>query len=130
MSGQPKTKCHPAIVCDSKEVSSATTRSTAEGGYNKCHSYKLLPKEFRRSGFTYRQIAREGNAAIYKQTWNGCHDPSVSYEVIRIRRREGFHIGGRFVEPGEIYPNSESWGVNGFTLTDKDAAFARLRELS
>jgi len=89
-----------------------------------------LPKEFRRGGFTYKQIARERDVAIYQQTWNGCRDPSIAYEVVRIRRREGFHIGGRFVEPAEVYPNSEAWGVDGFTVTDKDAAFAKLREIS
>jgi hypothetical protein len=88
-----------------------------------------LPKEFRHDGFTYRQIARQGNAAIYEQTWNGCSNPSVCYEVVRIRRREGFQVGDRFVEPAEIYPNSETWGTDGFTFTDKDAAFAKLREL-
>ena len=45
---------------------------------------------------TYRQIAREGDAAIYEQTSSGWCNPSVCYEVIRIRRREGFQIGGRF----------------------------------
>jgi len=88
-----------------------------------------LPKQFRRDGFTYRQIAREGNAAIYEQTWNGCQN-RVAYEVIRIRRREGFEIGGRFVEPADVYPKSEAWGVDGFTYTDKDRAFAKLRGLA
>ena len=89
-----------------------------------------MPKEFRRKGFRYRQVAREANAAIYEQTWNGCQNPSVAYEVIRIRCREGFQIDGRSVEPSEVYPNSEAWGVDGFTFTDKDAAFANLRELA
>jgi hypothetical protein len=89
-----------------------------------------LPTEFRRDGFQYRQIAREGNAAVYEQTWSGSSDPSISYEVIRIRRREGFQIGGRFVEPAEVYPNSEAWGTDGFTFTDKDAALAKLREIA
>jgi hypothetical protein len=106
------------------------TISRAEARGKKGHSYKLLPKEFRQNGFDYRQIAREGNAAIYEQSWSGCAEPSVAYEVIRVRRREGFEIGGRFVEPAEIYPNSESWGLDGFTLTDRDAAFAKLRELA
>src|SRR5436853_6703151 len=77
----------------------AKKRATAQSGCKKGH-YKPLPKEFRWDGFTYRQIAREGNAAIYEQRWAGCAAPSVSYEVIRVRRREGFEIGGRFVEPG------------------------------
>jgi hypothetical protein len=89
-----------------------------------------LPVRFRHNEFEYRHIARERDAAIYEQKWGGCPDPSVCYEVIRIRRREGFQIGGRFVEPSEAYPNSEAWGVDGFTLTDRDAAFAKLRELA
>jgi hypothetical protein len=88
-----------------------------------------LQTQFRHDGFNYRQIAREGNA-IYEQSWSNCPNPSVCYEVIRIRRRDGFQIGGRFIEPAEIYPKAEAWGVDGFTLTDKDAAFAKLREIS
>ena len=105
------------------------TRATAKARTKKCH-YRPLPKEFRRNGFSYRQIARQGDAAIYEQTWNGCRNPSISYEVIRIRRRQAFQIGGRFVGPAEIYPNSEAWGTDGFTLTDKDAAFVKLCELA
>jgi hypothetical protein len=106
------------------------TRATVEAWGKKQHSCKPLPIQFRRDGFSYRQIARERNAAIYEQTWNGCSDPSVCYEVVRIRRREGFQIDGRFVEPAEIYPKADAWGVDGFTLTNKDAAFAKLREVT
>ena len=105
------------------------TRARAEARSKKRHSYKPLPVEFRAGGFKYRQIAREGDAAIYEQTWSGCANPSVSYEVIRIRRREAFQINGRLVEPAEVYPNSDAWGVDGFTFADKDAAFAKFREV-
>jgi hypothetical protein len=105
------------------------TCATAAAVGQKRHFYKPLPTQFRHNGFEYRQIAREGDAAIYEQRWGGCADPSVSYEVIRIRRREGFEISGRFVTPAEVYPNPEAWGVDGFTLTDRDAAFAKLQEL-
>jgi hypothetical protein len=46
-----------------------------------------------------------------------------------VLRVGGFQIDGRLVEPAEVYPNSETWGVDGFTFTDKDAAFAKLREV-
>jgi len=111
-------------------VSAQKTRATAEGGGKKSLSYQPLPTRFQRGGFTYLQIAREGDCAIYEQRWSGCRNPSVCYEVIRIRRREAFQIEGRFVEPAEVYRNSEAWGVDGFTLTDKEAAFARLWELA
>jgi hypothetical protein len=106
------------------------TIPTAEAGGKKGHSYKSLPVEFRSGGFNYRQIAREGDAAIYEQTWSRCSNASVCYEVIRIRRRDGFEIDGRLVEPAEVYPNSDAWGVDGFTFADKDAAFAKLQELA
>ena len=112
------------------DVPAIKTRATAEAGSKKSHFYKPLPREFRRDGFQYRQIAREGDAAIYEQTWTGCAEPSPAYEVIRIRQREGFQIGGGFVEPAEVYPYSEAWGVDGFTLTNEGAAFAKLRELA
>jgi hypothetical protein len=106
------------------------TRATAEARSKKQPFYKRLPTEFRRDGFNYRQIAREADVATYEQTWSGCSDPSVCYEVIRIRRREGFQIDGRLVEPAEVYPNSEAWGVDGFTLTDKGAAIAKMQEVA
>jgi len=109
---------------------SPKTSSSAEAGTKKSHSYRPLDKEFQHKGFNYRQITREGNAAIYQQTCNGWRNPSVAYEVVRIRRREGFWINDRFVEPAEVYPKSEAWGTDGFTFTNKDAAFAKLRELA
>ena len=84
------------------------TRATAEARGKKGRPYKRLPTRFRRDGFNYRQIVREGNAAIYEQTSSGCAESSVCYEVICVRRREGFQIDGRFVEPAEIYPKAPS----------------------
>jgi hypothetical protein len=106
------------------------TRATAEAGTKKGQFYKPLPKEFRHDGFTYRRITGECSAAIYEQTWCGCSDPSVCYEVIRIKRREGFQIGRRFVEPAEVYPASKLWGVDGFTLTDRNKALDKFFEIS
>jgi hypothetical protein len=106
------------------------TRASTEAGTKKQPFYKPLPTQFQRDGFEYQQIGRQGDAAIYKQTWIGCSNPSICYEVIYIRRREAFQVDGRFVEPAEVYPNSEAWGVDGFTLTTQDAAFTKLRELA
>jgi hypothetical protein len=127
---EPKADCGPTVVRGSIELSTTKTRATAVAGSRKRPFYKPLPAQFRHDGFDYRQIARKRDAAIYEQRWGGCADPSVCYEVVRIRRRKGFQIGGRVVEPAEVYPNSEAWGVDGFTLTDKDAAFAKLRQLA
>jgi hypothetical protein len=109
--------------------STVKMRAIAEGGYKKGHSYKTLPTQFRHGGFDFRQITRERNTAIYEKIWKGCLNPSVCYETIRIRRREGFEIAGRSVEPAEVYPNPEAWGVDGFTFTVREAAFAKMRKL-
>ncbi len=124
-----KAKRCPGVVGQSMVLSTEKTRASAEGGGKKGRFYKPLQKEFCHDGFQYRQIACEGGAAIYEQRCSGCAEPSVSYDVIRVRCREGFQIGGRFVEPAEIYPKAEAWGVDGFTFTDKNAAFAKLREI-
>ena len=127
MSLRQKTiNCARSLPQDALDIK---TRATAEAWSKKGRPYKRLPTRFRRDGFEFRQIAREGDAAIYEQTWSGCAEPSVCYEIIRIRRREAFQIDGRLVEPAEVYPSSGAWGVDGFTRTDKDGAFAKLREL-
>jgi len=106
------------------------TSATAEGGTKERHSYRPLRKEFCRDGFTYRQIAHEGDVALYEQRWTGCPDPAVCYEVIRIRRREGFQIGEKSIEAYELYPNSDAWGVDSFTFTDRNKAWDKFFEIS
>ena len=101
----------------------------AEAGSSKRLFYKPLAKEFRSGEFAYRQITREGSAAIYEQIWNGCANAMPCYEIVWIRRREGFQIGNRFVERAEFYPNSEAWGVDGWTAEDKESAFRKLQTL-
>jgi hypothetical protein len=133
MSGLGHPSAKPArvgVVGDSIPPSLLRTSARAEAGSKKSHSYKPLAKQFQRYGFTYRQIAREGDVAVYEQKWLGCSNPSVVYEVVRIRRHNGFLIKGRFVEPAEVYPKSEAWDVDGFTFTNEDAAFAKLRDLA
>jgi hypothetical protein len=106
------------------------TRNRAVSTSKRGQYYKLLETQFQRGGFYYKQIGRETDIAIYEQSWRGCSQPSVCYEVARIRRHNGKRIKGRWVEPSEFYPSSTDWGKYGFTFTDKEAAFAKLRELS
>jgi hypothetical protein len=91
--------------------------------------YKPLATQFCRKGFGYRQIAREGDGAIYEQKWLGKEDGSIAYEVILIRRRGATEIHGTKVPAREIYPCSTDWGSSGWTLTDKERAFAKLKWL-
>jgi hypothetical protein len=119
----------PAFVGDPIHSLAPKTSARSEAASKKGHSCKSLRTQFRHDGFDFRKIYRKGDFAIYRQTWKG-NVHSAAFEVICIRHREGFQIHGRFVEPAEVYPNSEAWGVDGWTLTNKDAAFAKLRELA
>jgi hypothetical protein len=92
-------------------------------------SYKRLDRHLSRGGFKYEQLGREKDIAIYSQTWQSCSEPSTAFEVIRVRRHGGKKIKGQWVGPSEFYPSSSGWGKCGFSFTDKDAAFAKLREL-
>ena len=85
-----------------------------------------LSRELCIGAFNLRQITREGHLAVYEQSHPKC-PTRLRYEVIVIRRREGFEIKGRRVEAAEFYPRSEDWGSFGWTLTTKDAAFEKLR---
>jgi len=108
----------------------AKTCATTEAGSEQGHFYKPLRKQFRRDGFDYCQVGREGDVAIYEQSWSGCADPSTAYEVVCVRRRETFKIGVNFFEAAKLYPPSKAWRAGGFTLTNSDAAFEKLRELA
>ena len=125
----PSAKRDPAVAGDPTPLSATKTSATAEARSKKGHSYKRLPKQFRHDGFDYRQVFREGDFAIYEQTWKS-NEHSAAFEVIRIRRRDGFHVGDRWVEPAEVYPNSEAWGVDGWTVLNEEAAFRKLREIA
>ena len=127
----PQTKNTPPALAELSVPSSVEkTRAGAEGGSSKWRSHKPLPKEFQHGGFNYRQIARQGDVALYEQCWTGRPDPAVCFDVIRVRRREGFRIRGRFVGPAEVYPRPELWGAEGFTFTERNKAWDKFFEIS
>jgi hypothetical protein len=128
VTGLLRNKRLPAFVGDPIHLPTIKTSVTAEAWSKKGHFYKSLQTRFRHDGFDYQEIHHEGDFAIYRQTWGG-NEHSAAFEIIHIRRHDGFHIEGRFVEPGEIYPKSETWGTDGWTMQDKDAALRKLREV-
>ena len=109
--------------------SSRKTRVAEKEAVKKGHSYERLAKAFTLGGFGYRQIAREGNWAIYEQRWPGSEN--LCYEIIRIRREEATTFpSGRSYPEREVYPSSEAWGVDGFTVTDRNKAWDKFFEIS
>ena len=89
--------------------------------------YKAIPTQFKKKGFNYKQVRREGMKAIYLQTRD---DSQMSnYEVVRLGRHNGYNMGGVAIEPAETYPGSSLWGIMGWTCTDLDSANKRYSQL-
>jgi len=103
------------------------TISSVAGVGKKGQSYKPLKTQFRRGGFDYRQITREGDFAIFEQRWG--NSPNVCYEVVVIKRHDGFYKGDQFIEAAETIASSERWGEHGWTVLTRDDALDKLNQL-
>lgn len=78
---------------------------------------KTLSTEITSRGFTYRQIERRGNAAIYSQHLKGKSGKPLAYEVIIIKSHNGYTLGGAWIPPSEMYPGQESFGTLGWSYS-------------
>ena len=94
---------------------------------NTTNDYKTIPSVFKKKGFTYTQLKREGNRAIFQQTREG--SSLNNYEVVKIGRHNGYLMGGVMIEPAETYPGSSLWGITGWTCTSIDDAMKRYDDL-
>lgn len=73
-------------------------------------------------GFDLKQIARDGQAALYEQSKAGT---VVGYEIIVIQQLPAQTIMGRSYPEREAYPGNEKWGEAGWTVVDKHQARER-----
>jgi hypothetical protein len=89
--------------------------------------YKTIPTQFKKKGFTYTQLKREGKRAIFQQTRAG--SALNNYEVVKIGRHNGYTMGGMSIEPAETYPGSSLWGITAWTCCSIDEALKRYEAL-
>lgn len=89
--------------------------------------YRVIPTEFRKKGFTYKQIKREGMKAIFSQTRTGTE--LKNYEVVKLGRHNGYVMGGVMIAPAETYPGSSLWGICAWTCQSLQAAEHRYNQL-
>jgi len=72
-----------------------------------------LPKVIRKLGFTFTQIWRRDDVAIFEQSKPGWSKPA--YEVILIRIVKGHPKGKNADRLVERYPSNNDWGTWGWT---------------
>jgi len=89
--------------------------------------YKVIPTEFNKKGFHYKQVRRDGMKAIFEQTREGTD--LKNYEVVKLGRHNGYVMGGVKIEPAETYPGSSLWGIMGWTCQSIDKAIERYNSL-
>lgn len=74
---------------------------------------------FTRDGFSYRQIWRGGDVAVYEYNSRG-----GSFEVVVILV-EGERVKfGKLTPAHEVYPTTSQWGTYGWTFGPKDREIA------
>jgi hypothetical protein len=89
-------------------------------------THNPLAKSFTKYGFTFTQIKREGDVAIYRQTKGNFE----AFEVIIIDRHNGYKLGDAEIPPAETYPSSSQWGSHGWTLRTLDRAHEKFAEVA
>lgn len=80
---------------------------------------------FRKWGFDYRLIRRQGNVVLYEQ--KSKYGNIISYEVMRVQTVKSpteFHQVG-----DEYLPGTNSWGTLGWTLGTLEDAEKRFAEI-
>lgn len=90
-------------------------------------SYVPLKTDFTSQGFKYLQLKRIGDVAIFKQSKS---KRIVSFEVIIVKRHEGYTLKDTWIEPAEIYPSTSQWGSSGWTFKDIKKAEEKFDEIS
>lgn len=86
---------------------------------------KPLELKFRKNGFDYEQVYREGDIAIYKQTQGS----GTWFEVFTVQKNAARIIAGVVIAASESMPGNEAWGQKGWTYRDFPAAMSKATEL-
>ena len=90
---------------------------------------KILEESFTSKGFKLQQIKRDGDVAIYKKQLDDPEAYSSHYEVITIKKHNGYEIAGVKMPPAEMYPSDSQWGDWAFTCTSIEDANKRFNYL-
>lgn len=89
-----------------------------------------LATEWKKSGFQFRVIRREGDVVIAEK-WRPETPAMVSYEVAKIRiQDEHTWPTGKTTPRRECYPSSEHWGIYGFTCLTREHAQKRFNSMT
>lgn len=82
---------------------------------------QTLPDNYRKNGYEFNLIERNGDVAIYEQI-EPITQRRVAYEVFEVMKYPERVIAGQTVIAREGTPSNEMWGQFGFTIWSLDDA--------
>ncbi len=91
---------------------------------------KILEDNFSSKGFNLSLVKREGDVAIYKKMLENSETDAHNFEVIAIKRHNGYEIAGIKMPPAEMYPSNTQWGDWAYTCTNREDADKRFIQLT
>jgi len=91
---------------------------------------KILEEAFTSKGFKLQQVKRDGDVAIYKKQLDDPESHNYHYEVIAIKRHNGYEIAGVKMPPSEMYPSDSQWGDWAYTCSTIEDANNRFNQLT
>lgn len=87
----------------------------------------VLPLEFTAKNLNFKQVKRQNDVAIYLKT-----NPKTNFrawEVFRVKRHNGYILGGNKIEPAENYPGDSQFGLIAWECDSEERALKRFNEL-
>ena len=91
---------------------------------------KPLPIQFKKNGWQFEQMNREGNLAIFRK-WKKPQGITIeSFEVVKISQNPAYSIAGKEIPAAEGYPCSEQWGTRGWSFQTYGHALSRFMGLN
>lgn len=86
-----------------------------------------LPIEYKKYGYSYKQVIRENDIAIYSQSNENAAEP-FAYLVFIVQKQQASTIYGRNYSAKETLPGNSMWGNYGYTCHSLERAYVRMEE--
>lgn len=79
-----------------------------------------LKSEFRKDGFDFRLIKRQGRVALFQKSKQNI--TTEHFEVVLVRQNPASERFGRLFPDSESIPCSNEWGERGWSYSDRESA--------
>lgn len=89
--------------------------------------FLVLPEIFTHRNFSYKQLDRIKNVAIYQVIKKGSE--RKWWDVVKIQSHDKYVIADKIIPAAETYPNNEDWGNVAWTFIRKQDAFNKFDSL-